>query len=85
MIRFMGKLRGITDKEHVKLIYNSLILPHLDYADVVWDWGGGGRHADMIQNLQNRAGRVILKVDPYSHTSNHTVHQILKWDTLDSR
>ena len=24
-------------------------------------------------------------VDPYSHTSNHTVHQILKWDTLDFR
>ena len=75
MISFMGRLRTIIDKEHVKLIYNSLILPQLDYADIVW-YSGKKRHGDMIQKLQNRAGRIILKVDPYSHTSNYTIQYI---------
>ena len=39
MISFMRRLRGIIDKEHVKLVYNSLILPQLEYADIVWDSG----------------------------------------------
>ena len=39
MISFMGRLRTIIDKEHVILIYNSFILPQLDYADIVWELG----------------------------------------------
>ena len=81
---FVTRKNGQNSDPGFLRVYNSLILPQLDYADIVWD-SGKKRHADMIQKLQNRAGRIILKVDPYSHTSNHTVHQILKWDTLDFR
>ena len=38
-----------------------------------------------LQKLQNRAGLVIMKVNPYSHTSNQHVHDTLNWDLLDCR
>ena len=39
----------------------------------------------LLQKLQNRAGRVIMKVNPYSHTSNQHVHDTLNRDFLDCR
>ena len=59
-------------------------MPQLDYADIVWD-ADKKKHADRLQKLQNRAGRIILKINPYLHTSNHQIHNILGWDSLASR
>ena len=53
-------------------------MPQLDYADIVWD-GGKKKHVDRLQKLQNRAGRIILKINPHLHTSNHQIHDILGW------
>ena len=41
-------------------IYNALILPHLDYASVVWDGLDKGL-AIKLQRLQNRAIRIITR------------------------
>ena len=68
----------------MKLIYNAIVIPQLDYADIVWD-AGKKMHAERLQKLQNRAGRIILKINPYLHTSNHQIHDILGWDSLAAR
>ena len=84
MVSFMGRLRHIINEQSMNLIYKSFILPQFDYADIVWD-SGKRNHVNMIQKLQNRAGRLILKINPYSHTSTHQVHQTLQWDYIVSR
>ena len=84
MISFMGRLRQIVPEKYTKLIYDSMILPQLEYADIIWD-SCKNKHADVIQKLQNRAGRIILKISPFLHTPNQTVHKMLKWDTLACR
>ena len=42
-----------------KLLYQSLILPHLDCSAVVWAECSKG-DADRVQRLQNRGMRLIL-------------------------
>ena len=38
-----------------------------------------------LQKLQNRAGRIILGISPYKHVSNHEVHEMLNWESLNTR
>ena len=72
------------NETNMKLLYNALILPLFDYADVVID-SANASLKDRLQKLQNRAGRIILKINPYSHVSNKFIHEKLGWDTLQSR
>ena len=50
-----------------KLLYQSLVLPHLDYCAVAWHscWG---RMSDQIERIQKYAMHVILRQPP--HTSS---------------
>ena len=50
----------------------------------MWD-SGKNKQTDKLQKLQNRAGRKILKINPYSRTSNKNIHTILGWNFLISR
>ena len=43
------------------------------------------KYTMQLQKLQNRAGRTILRISPYKHTSNHVIHQLLNWESLNSR
>ena len=84
MISFLCRLSSIVDRRNMNLIYNSFILPLLDYGDIIWD-SGKKFQTDRIQKLQNRASRIILSIDAHSHLSNQNLHQILDWDSLFSR
>ena len=48
-------------------LYNTLVLPHLDYCNTVW--GSNLRKADIarLQRLQNRAMRIILQYHPRTY------------------
>ena len=59
-------------------------MPHLDYGNVIWR-SASKTHLDVIQKLQNRAGRIILKVKSTEHKSISEIHDILNWDTLENR
>ena len=67
-----------------KLIYNSIILPHFDYGDVIWQ-SASKNCLTQLQKIQNRAGRIILKINPYSHTSISQIHFCLGWQMLPER
>ena len=84
MVSFLGRLRYFINEKYMKLIYNSIVTPQFDYADLVWDTGKH-KHLDKLQKLQNRAGRIILKINPYLHISNLQIHTTLGWDSLASR
>ena len=56
----LKRVRDYVDHDTLINIYNALILPHLDYASVVWDGLDKGL-AIKLQRLQNRAVRIITR------------------------
>ena len=54
------RVRDFVDRDTLVSIYNVLILPHLEYACVVWDGLDKGL-AIKLQRLQNRAARIITR------------------------
>ena len=84
MVSYMSRLRQFVNMSELKLIYNSIVLPHFDYGDIVWQSANNNCVAQ-LQKIQNRAGRIILKVNPYSHTSSSQIHSSLGWDTIHNR
>ena len=65
-----------------KMLYSSLVLPHLDYCSVVWNICGVGQ-SDRIERVQNYAMRMILRKPP--RTSSDSLRQVLGWTTLKAR
>jgi len=63
-------------------IYKNLIEPHFDYSSVIWD-GLSQQPNDKLQNLQNRAVRVITKSS--FDTSSRYLLNSLGWDNLSIR
>ena len=65
-----------------KMLYSSLVLPHLDYCSVVWNSCGVGQ-SDRIERVQNYVMRMILRKPP--HTSSDSLRQVLGWTALKAR
>ena len=76
-------MRHVINDSNLNIIYKSVILPHFDYGDVVWR-SASKTSLLLLQKLQNRAGRIIMKTNPYSHVSNQHIHEKLSWKFLDS-
>ena len=84
MVSYLCRLRQYVNMSELKLIYNSIILPHFDYGDVIWQ-SASNNCLTQLQKIQNRAGRIILRVNPYSHTSTSQIHSGLGWQMLHER
>ena len=61
------------------LLYNTLVLPHLNYCSVVWH-SCGKTIGDQLECVPNYAMRIVLKKPP--RTSNKTLQNKLGWTTL---
>ena len=81
MVSFLGRLRYYLNESLLVQIYQSIILPNFDYADIVWN-SASKSNLEQLQKLQNRAGRIILKVNPQNRISNVYIHDTLKWEIL---
>ena len=50
------------DKRSLKAYFNGLVLPHLDYTDIVWgDQAGLTTRMKQLQSFQNRFAIKIVK------------------------
>ena len=65
-----------------KVLYQSLVLPHLDYCCVVRNSYGTGL-SDRLERVQNYAMRMILKKPP--RTCSEELRQSLGWKSLKTR
>ena len=75
--------RKLTDnQETLKTIYYSLVQPYFDYCNVVWGDCSKTR-AYKLRKLQNRAARIITRVD-YSIRSSDVLNS-LEWSNLEER
>ena len=84
MVGFLGRLRRSLSESVLNMIYKSIILPYFDYGDIVYN-SAFKKDTDRLQKLQNRAGRIILKVKPECHVSVAEMHNALNWQLLDRR
>ncbi len=64
------------------MLYKSLVLPHLEYCDVVWD-NCACKFKDTLQKPQNRACKLNLKRNRFAHTDE--IHHELKLWKLNER
>ena len=71
MVSYMSRLRQFVNMSELKLILQIYCTTHFDYGDVVWQ-SASNNCLFPLQKIQNRAGRIILNVNPYSHTSTNS-------------
>ena len=70
----LKQVRPFVTQETLLTIYKSIILPHFDYCDVVWDTLNKGL-AERLQKLQNPSARVITS-SSYEIRSNDILKQL---------
>ena len=79
LIGRVHRLKHLLPKRILSLLYYSLVLPHLDYCNVIW-----GRttqtNLQKLQTLQNRYARMILNAEFL--TPNKQMLQILQWQSV---
>ena len=63
VIGLLHKLKYIFPKQVLHSIYNSLIMPHLNYSLLAW-----GIKSHKIEQLQKKAIRVLYSKSPIAHT-----------------
>ena len=80
-IGLLYRTRSFLKGDTLNTIYQSNVLPSLEYCDVVW--GNAAKKYLKLTKLQNRAGKTILNVDRLFPTKS--MLDCLGWKTLDSR
>lgn len=71
----MGVIRGsftCMDRTTFKLLYTSLVRPHLEYANQVWN-PYLKKHIDLIENVKRRATKLVPGLNDYSYQENRPV------------
>ena len=63
----ISRVKKLLPPDSLKLLYNSFVLPHLQYGLAVWG-GCTGENKKRIVAIQKRATRVISKAHYTSHT-----------------
>ena len=77
---FMLKsIRNIVNERVLQIVYNSLILAHLNYCDIIWG-NCGVINQNILQKVQNRAARIINNTPWHSSASDNLGK--LNWLTL---
>ena len=59
----INKLKHLIPQKTLLTIYNSLILPHINYCILAW-----GHDSNRILKLQKKAIRIIVKGSFYTHS-----------------
>ena len=77
-----GGVYGGTGVNMPLLLYESLLLPHLDYCDTVYSLTSAA-NLQILQTLQNSACRTMLRVDRRAPVDE--MHSDLKIMTLEQR
>ena len=77
----VGLHKRILPVSLIKLLMDSLVLPHMQYALPVWGPSLYQQHFLRLQRLQNRAVRLIFSLHKFDHVSNY--YKQLQWFNLD--
>ena len=82
-IGLLGRLKHLLPPECVKLVYKSIIQPHIDYCITVWGFADN-KYINKVQSLQNRAARIITGKYDWSTRGIDLVKE-LGWQNVRER
>lgn len=80
-VGILKRMRKILPTESLSMLYKTLIEPHIRYCSIIWGTCGEVLK-DKLQNLQDRAARIITRT-PYKIANHFALLKQLKW--LDVR
>ena len=84
-MRCLGRIRQYIPEELALQLYSSLILPHLDYGDIIYD-AMSTTLSNQLQVVQNNCLRICLKRDRMTHVPElHTDSKVNKLDDRRNR
>ena len=69
-VGIIGRMKYILPVNVLRMLYNTLVLPHISYCSVIWS----GAYASYLQKLivlQNRAIRHITRASSRDHITKH--------------
>ncbi len=81
-ISILRSLRKLIPIDTLILMYNAIVLPHFDYADIILDSASAASKCK-LQSLQIRAARLITGSGP--RTSTNPMYKNLSWLSLQHR
>ncbi len=81
-ISILRSLRNVVPIDTLTLMYNAIVLPHFDYADIVLD-SASAANQFKLQSLQTRAARLITGSGP--RTSINPMYKSFSWLSLQHR
>ena len=62
-MKMLGRVRSFISEKLALQLYKRLIIPHIDYGDVVYD-AASKKDCQMLQVIQNGFFRICCKADP---------------------
>lgn len=79
-ISVFNRISHMLDQKTRLAYYNSLVLPHLDYADIVWgDQPGLKSEMEQLQGFQNKFAKKVIG----KNVSSKEAMKTLKWLPLE--
>ena len=81
-ISVIGRIGKYLDVNLKKMLYNSMVLPHLNYCSNVWSTTDQ-KHLNVLERLQRRAAKIIIGVPKRTPTTE--VYKRVKWLPLKQR
>jgi hypothetical protein len=78
-ISILGRVRKYLPIKHRLMLFNSLILPHFDYASIVWS-NTNSKYTDPLVSLSKRAARVI-----WGAKNSEEAFRELRWEGMTVR
>ena len=81
-VGLLRRVWNVLPQRTLNLLYKSLIVPHFDYCEVVWD-NACRTYLAKLDKLQNAAGKIILGL-PRRYPTELLLNT-LGWDTLSDR
>lgn len=82
--RFLARKANLLDRESLKLLANSLVQCHFDYASVSWFGGLSVSSKKKLQVSQNKLVRVVMGLGPCDHVGRSHFKE-LNWLPVEAR
>ena len=83
-VSILARIRNMVTPEMLKIVYNSIIQPSIDYAITVWGHTSL-ENLNKVQRLQNKAARIICNDFDYINTRGIDLVKQLKWMNVNER
>jgi hypothetical protein len=83
-IGVLKKLRPIVDDYIMKTVYNSIVLPHMEYACIIWGRCSNQNNVNRVCKLQKRAARIILRCR-VREVSSIELYRRMRWMPFNER